>query len=1296
MYPPTKTEAETAIGAFVAEFGLPDEWIAECLKHIRPTIPADSMRTTRTTRATSRPPGGATDDRRPKRRLGRPRPTDRLDLPVEWTENAPRRPGFLAEYVSIGSLPGVLHRHLAKANRVRKVLCQTLVLSSSSRSFERTADAGFTSSLLIKILRRGRTPLATLGIERAALKTGGLTGHDAELGEDSHEVGWDNEKLSGALSANADAILAEALAKRVFTLDPSFDGTPGDTDTLVDSDAEAVFLKRWVPETLGTDGGHWFTPQAPLDTLLKAAGLGDRSGARRCDFLFYHPATRPFTVELDGPEHDPDADRARDDELRDVGIDVVRVTNDEVMRGHGPALDRIEERCQAALKAFPPAGHSQAASLAIECAKASKVQFALARAIEYGWLTGGADWRVTVTGAAAAAAGVTDALDMIAALDALYGTLTAPRACTVHAGDNPPITWPADGADSSRGGESAAAANASDELRIAVEFDSSPFDAIDRSGEPDFIIRSSVIPPPMATRQSYDRDRRPAVAETYADARRPLTLFLRNIFRKRNFRPFQGEAVLNALKQNDSVVLLPTGGGKSILYQLSGLLQPGVTLVIDPINALIADQLHGLCEYGVDLATGITGDLDRRRREHLFDQMERNQFLFVLHSPERLQTPQFRAALTSLAESSVVNLAVIDEAHCVSEWGHDFRPSYLNLGKTLRNICAGGAGDGGPRLLALTGTASRAVLRDMLNDLGIDQGRSEALVRPDSFDRPELEFEIRRTSPREDARSVLRGTMNGLPRKLNGRDSDFFRPNGAKTAAGIVFVPTVQGQIYGVRATHQAIEKATGTPATVYSGGDPEEALAGGARDWARIKKKNAAAFKNNEIAILVATKAFGMGIDKPNIRYTVHFGMPMSIENLYQEAGRAGRDRRHALSTVIFSEYDSVRSDRLLDPEIDIDKMRARRDEEAGDRRTADDVTRAVWFHLESYKGIEADVAAVESLVRSFKNLSANRITEIPFTAKGSKNATEKAIYQLVKVGLVHDYEVDFGGKKFIAHTTAYDRAECRRRILDYIRATSPGKVKAFRQRLTETETAEIHDEIVAVTRVLVEFTYDEIERSRRRSMMEAVQLGRHATNDAEIRRRVLDYLQEGLGSEYIGELLAAETVRFPPWWDLVRKVKNEMEAGELRGLCIRALESQADHPGLLLARAVAETMCSDRDDRTTSQSIAAALGAAKYKYGIPEEEIDGAVEALFDLSAGQASELGPPLTAELLDLGEKQPDFDRWKRRALIRGHDHPDQRVHVILATRRLGELVENIGRAHTRRASEYKTLISETEF
>ena len=362
-----------------------------------------------------------------------------------------------------------------------------------------------------------------------------------------------------------------------------------------------------------------------------------------------------------------------------------------------------------------------------------------------------------------------------------------------------------------------------------------------------------------------------------------------------------------------------------------------------------------------------------------------------------------------------------------------------------------------------------------------------------------------------------------------------------------------------------------------------------------------------------------------------------------HREAGRAGRDPRHALSTIIFSEYDAGRSDRLLDPNIDIKEMRIRLRDEAGDRRPADDVTRAVWFHLNNYKGIEEDVAAVDTLLGKFKNLSANLLAEIPFKGDGSKSTTEKAIYQLVKLDVVQDYEVDFGGKKFVVHTAAYDRAACRTPILDYIRATSPGKVKAFHGKLTETETADVREEIVALARVLVEFTYHEIERSRRRSMIEAVQLGRHATEDAEIRPRVLDYLQEGVGSEYIGELLAAEAIEFSPWWDLVRKVNNEMEAGELRGLCIRALESQPDHPGLLLARAVAETMCSDHDDATTRQSIAATVGAAKQKYAIPEREIDDAVETLFDMSAERAHELGPPLTAELLDWARTGPSSPR-----------------------------------------------------
>ena len=137
----------------------------------------------------------------------------------------------------------------------------------------------------------------------------------------------------------------------------------------------------------------------------------------------------------------------------------------------------------------------------------------------------------------------------------------------------------------------------------------------------------------------------------------------------------------------------------------------------------------------------------------------------MLLAPERLQSPQFRSTLQALTELSLVNLAVIDEAHCVSEWGHDFRPAYLHLGKNLRRFGSDQSGTP-PPILALTGTASRAVLSDMLIDLEIDRNRSDALIRPESFDRPELHFEVVRTSPSQNPNASLRGVLNSMPAKF--------------------------------------------------------------------------------------------------------------------------------------------------------------------------------------------------------------------------------------------------------------------------------------------------------------------------------------------------------------------------------------------------------------------------------------------------------------------------------------------------------------------------------------------------
>ena len=336
------------------------------------------------------------------------------------------------------------------------------------------------------------------------------------------------------------------------------------------------------------------------------------------------------------------------------------------------------------------------------------MQFVVARALEYGWLTPGESWEIDIRGdGATAAAGVLDALRLLAGIDILYGGCSVPTRCTVRADNGFVRTWMRDGGG--RWVKTTVFDAPVYRLTIAVESTTSPFQCVRGKGL-DFVIRPAYVPALIAAGQSFDLRRRAAVVTTYEEARTPLTMFLRNIFRKRDFRPMQGQSIFNVLRQNDSVVLLQTGGGKSIIYQLAGLLMPGVTLVVDPITALIEDQVEGLRSYGIDRAASITSQLaDREERERLLRRVERGEYLFVLHAPERLQSPQFRTALRALVECAFINLAVVDEAHCVSEWGHDFRPAYLNLANNLRRLGADREFRP-PPLLALTGTASRAVL----------------------------------------------------------------------------------------------------------------------------------------------------------------------------------------------------------------------------------------------------------------------------------------------------------------------------------------------------------------------------------------------------------------------------------------------------------------------------------------------------------------------------------------------------------------------------------------------------------
>ena len=1080
-------------------------------------------------------------------------------------------------------------------------------------------------------------------------------------------MGW--EPRSGTrLTTSPEAVLALVTDRGRFELDPAFRFDPGSDAALLQSDAEAWFLHRWVPEALGTSAGHWFTPQASLDKLLESGGAGE-VGARRVDFLFNHPGGPPFVVEVDGPEHDSTAevDRVRDESLHAMGIDVLRVSNAEVMHGRGPVLDRIRSRCEEALTAFRPASDDEnAAALVADCAIAAKVQLAVARAIGFGWLTAGAEWEIDLIGGnAVAAAGVLDALRLLVGIDVLYGGCSVPIRCAVRAAAGFTVTWALDGDGEWR--EVTGCGTQGENLRIAVEPKASPFHRLPCDKCPDFVIRSVCLPVEFEAEHTSGFGRRAIAPSTYEDARPALTTFLRNVFRKDRFRPMQGEAIFNALHQNDCVVLLPTGAGKSLIYQLSGLLMPGVTLVVDPLISLIEDQVEGLRIYGIDRAAPIASSLaTREERTRLLTRVERGEYQFVLHSPERLQSPEFRETLRALSETSLVNLAVIDEAHCVSEWGHDFRPAYLNLSNNLRRL--GADRDAlPPPLLALTGTASRAVLRDMLADLGIDRDRSDALIRPESFDRAELGFEIVRTSPAEYPEAALRGVFNSLPGNFGLPRAEFFRPSGRDTASGIVFVPFVNARKYGLADAREAVRKATGVEASLYSGGRPrwfdDDAK------WDLDKRENASRFRNNHVPVLVATKAFGMGIDKPNIRYTVHFGMPGSLESFYQEAGRAGRDQRRAQCTVVFSEYDPHRTDALLDPDLDLEELRARFRKADQNRQTSDDVTRAVWFHLQAFSGLDQEIDDVEHVLDEIGDLSARRRMVFPFGRRDDdRKSKEKAICRLLRLGVIDDYEVEYGRRQFVIHVERFDFDRCKKSLLEYVYAAQPAKGKLLARQAAQIDSASARASVSVFARMLILFTYDVVERSRRRMIQESVLLARQSRDDKAVRVRLLDYLQEGLGAERIDQLLGGEDIELAAWWELVDKVQTPMDAGELRGLCIRALESFPDHPGLLLVRATAESMCSDHDDMVSSQGIGAAIGFGIAKYELRQVEVEAIIDNLFDLAITRAIGLGLPLIVALLDLVDEGPDnssFAFARTKGLTRAIELDDPRVRVATA-------------------------------
>ena len=746
-----------------------------------------------------------------------------------------------------------------------------------------------------------------------------------------------------------------------------------------------------------------------------------------------------------------------------------------------------------------------------------------------------------------------------------------------------------------------------------------------------------------------------------------LTEVLQAVFAKQSFREGQLEALVEVMCGRDCAVLLPTGGGKSLIYQMAGICKPGRTIVIDPLIALIEDQQRGLAEHGIDKVVGFSSfQVVQGRLDALLRQVTSGDALFIFVAPERFQQRRFRDSIKALTQRTPISLAVIDEAHCVSEWGHQFRTSYLTLGKVLREVCKD-VYDLPPPLLALTGTASRAVLKDVLAQLAISTESERSIVRPADFNRPELAMETRQCSP-DDSPAVLTGNLGALPSRFGVPPSEFFRPQAERTFSGLIFCPHVNGQ-YGIIELQRVSAGVVSFQPAIYSGGRvPRERGRSiyGSREWEQKKREFAESFKSNRVPLMVSTNAFGMGIDKPNIRYVFHYGMPGSIEAYYQEVGRAGRDQGKALCLLIWNERDRARSDRLTITDGSLEDVR---DEQASIRWVdADSITQQLYFLLETFRGVDVELAEVERLVDDSEflpNLGYRRTIQLAKGTDRQADNRERALYRLMLLGVVEDYLVE---STFVVDLAGISSTGIADALLEFAKRTDPGSQRSsLNEFAARAGNMGLREAVSEAARQLIAFIYDVIVESRRRSLREMYVAVRDASPGGDgLRDRVLDYLTRGDISPVLESLVDSAEFHYPVWEKELANLQGVEDARELRGNSARLLASSPFNPGLLYARAYSEIIHPEGDLQDFTANLEASLNSARDRYGVSEGELQAFTSRLLT-SLESDSFIGLSLALDVADrMGLAVETSAQVGERALRGPGADPGVRV-VALASR-----------------------------
>lgn len=698
-------------------------------------------------------------------------------------------------------------------------------------------------------------------------------------------------------------------------------------------------------------------------------------------------------------------------------------------------------------------------------------------------------------------------------------------------------------------------------------------------------------------------------------ADKALKFFLTYLFQLDDFRSGQLDILRRALSRDPVIGILPTGTGKSLCYQMACMLQPSINFVICPIISLIRDQKKNLDSSGITHTAYVDSQMNTRDKYAVLDEFGAGRYQLIWSSPERFQTQGFRDKLDEISAGGNFGYAVLDEVHCLSEWGHDFRVSYLKLPHTIKRYCPDAV------FLGLTATASKLVLDDLVVELDMSR---QCIASSTTLNRPELHYRIIKTD-RSDRLRKIESVLSEIGSKHTDSANPLhaFRPNGEDSICGIVFSSTAVGAEkdgrYGCNEVLRILEK-NHIPAGLFHGKYDK-----------RLQTQDK--FMQNELTVLAATKSFGMGVNKKNIRFTIHNGLPWSVESFYQEAGRAGRDPADNESDcyILYTPDDNKELvNELFSRMTPISRIHELQSKLSGDlstlfflwnrnHNTVEEEAKTILHVYDALNASEPEAAhSVDMTIRWPDLREKDGVREVD---------TQFALYNLGLLGVVEDWVVDWGLRRFDVtidprhmETPGYMRKRLERHI-----SRRDAEFTFFNPPEGERYTRYLNawrergDELEGLINVLLLWSSDTVAFQRRSAMQNMLQLCESGMNDEGIRAYIDNYFDLGSPEEDSLEKAIAAQGDARAWASILyegstpqsrstdgaKAMLSRKEMAKLSAKCDRYRESYAENIGLEWLSFMTRLASQSSLDSDTFDVARFLIREAKLRKSIDSEEL-------------------------------------------------------------------------------------------